>query len=276
MKIIEEKTVSKTGNRDTCEDRYCVTGHYACVIDGATNVSGRIYNGLTPGQIASGVIAKTIPTLPPDADISEIVKSINDNLIHYYKAHGIYDSILENPFSCPTASMVLYSKSRHTIWMIGDCQCMIDDKWYTNAKIVDDIIANIRSFVLEVELQRGKTIEELMKKDTGHEAVRSFKRMQYYLQNTEVETQYSYIALTGFEFNLDSIETLYVDPVAKYLVLASDGYPGLKPTLEETEKELEYILKNDPLCFREYKLGKGLIEGNVSFDDRTYVKVKLD
>lgn len=275
MKIIEEKTVSKTGNRDTCEDRYCVTEHYACVIDGATNVSGRIYNGLTPGQIASGVIVETIPTLPPDAAISEIIKIINANLINYYKEHGIFDSILENPFSCPTASMVLYSKYRHTIWMIGDCQCMIDGKWYTNAKIVDDIIANIRSFVLETELQKGKTIEELMKKDTGHQAVSSFKRMQYYLQNTKVETQYSYIAITGFDFNVDRIKTLGVDPAAEYLVLASDGYPRLKPTLEEVEKELQYILENDPLCFREYKLGKGLIEGNVSFDDRTYVKIRL-
>jgi hypothetical protein len=277
MRIIEEQRVAKTGNLQTCEDAYCITEHYACVIDGATDVSGKRYKGLTSGQVISAVIAETIPALPPEADIERIVKLINEALLRYYKEQGMYESIMENPFSRPTASMILYSRSRRTVWMVGDCQCMIDGEEYTNPKLIDDIIANARSLFLEAELQSGKTIEELLEQDTGFEAVRPFIRKQYYMQNQPQgqETPYSYVALTGFEFNLNRIKTVLVQPDAEFLALASDGYPAIKPTLEESERHLRYILDNDPLCFREYKLAKGWVKGNVSFDDRSYVRLKL-
>lgn len=275
MKIVEEKIVSKTGDPKTCEDRYCVTEDYACVIDGATNVSGQKYNGLTPGQIASIVISETIPSLPPLANINEIIKMINKNMIKYYKDNDIYDFISENPFSRPSAAMVLYSRRRNTIWMVADCQCMIDGELFTNTKAIDDIVANARSLFLEGEIQKGKSVKELLDRDTGFEAITPFIHMQYYMQNLKKENQFSYIAVTGFDFNLNKIKKVKVKPDAEFIVLASDGYPRLKPTLKESEDELRYILKNDPLCFREYKLEKGLVAGNVSFDDRTYLKIKL-
>ena len=57
--------------------------------------------------------------------------------------------------------------------------------------------------------------------------------------------------------------------------MASDGYPVLKETLEETEEALKIVLETDPLCFRQYKSAKGLQKGNNSFDDRTYIKFEL-
>jgi len=58
-------------------------------------------------------------------------------------------------------------------------------------------------------------------------------------------------------------------------VLASDGYPDLKETLAASEERLQEILDDDPLLFRKYKATKGMHEGNVSFDDRAYVKLKV-
>lgn len=275
MHIIEKKIVAKTGKPETCEDSYCVTEHYACVIDGATNVSDKKYHGQTPGQIISEMIEETIPHLPPKADIGEIIAIINHRLINHYEELGIIDSIRENPFSRPSAALALYSRHRRTVWLIGDCQCMIDDDLHTNTKVVDDITAQARSLFLEAELQKGKTIDELLERDTGFEAVKPFIQMQYYMQNLQEDTQYSYIAVTGFDFNLSDIKTIPIKPNAEYLVLASDGYPQLKPTLDESETYLQYILENDPLCFREYKLAKGLVKGHVSFDDRTYLRINL-
>jgi hypothetical protein len=276
VRIIEESRASKTGNISTCEDAFYVTEHYACVIDGATDVSGKRYDGQTAGQLISQVVAQTVPTLPPEADIAEIIGLINKALVRCYMELGILHSVQENPFSCPTAAMVIYSKSRRTVWMVGDCQCMIDGEEHTNPKQVDDIIANVRSLFLEAELQKGRTIEELLQKDTGFEAVRPFIQMQYYMHNLQEETQYSYVSVTGFEFNLDRIKSVRVKPDAQYLSLASDGYPCIFPTLEESERYLRHILDTDPLCFREYKLAKGFVQGNASFDDRTYLRVELD
>ncbi|MDF2715385.1 MAG: Glycerophosphoryl diester phosphodiesterase [Paenibacillus sp.] len=275
MEVIEASMISKTGDPLTCEDRYCVTEHYACVIDGATDVSGKRYGGLTSGQIISAGIAEAISALPPDAELETVMRTINDCLIRLYKDQDMYGAIRENAYSLPSAAMVLYSRHRHAVWMVGDCQCMVDEELHTNPKIVDEITANARSLFLEAELQQGKTVEQLLMKDTGFEAVRPFIAMQYYMQNAKKETQYGYAAITGFDFDLSRVKTVRVKEDTEFLVLASDGYPKARATLAQSEDDLRRILDNDPLCFREYKLAKGLMAGNVSFDDRTYLKLKL-
>ncbi|MDF2725474.1 MAG: Glycerophosphoryl diester phosphodiesterase [Paenibacillus sp.] len=274
MEVLEAVQLSKTGDPGTCEDRYCVTEHYACVIDGATDVSGKRYDGMTSGQIISRVIAETIPTLPPEAGIESIMQRINEALIGFYKTNGMYEAMTENAFSLPAAAMALYSRHQSAVWLIGDCQCMVDEELYVNPKKVDEITALARSLFLEAELMKGKTIEQLLEKDTGFDAVRPFIAMQYYMQNTRLETQYGYIAITGFDFDLSLIKTIPVKKHAAQLVLASDGYPMAMASLQQSEAYLRHILEHDPLCFREYKLAKGLVAGNVSFDDRTYLRLK--
>jgi glycerophosphoryl diester phosphodiesterase len=58
-------------------------------------------------------------------------------------------------------------------------------------------------------------------------------------------------------------------------VLASDGYPYLKDTLIASEQALQELLQNDPMLFRDYKTTKSVQEGNLSFDDRAYLKILL-
>jgi hypothetical protein len=273
--IVEANIKSKTGDPATCEDRYCLTEHYACVIDGATDVSGKRYRSQTSGQVISTALEEGIRSLPPSAEIDQIMDILDQRLMQTYHDLDMYDAIMENPFSRPSASMVLFSHLNHKIWMIGDCQCMIDGKLYTNEKIVDSITANARSMFLESELLKGKTIEELLERDTASEVIRPFLQAQYYMQNAKSHTQYGYIALTGFDFDRNQIKTIDVQPDAEILIMASDGYPRLMPTLMESEAELQIILDTDPLCFRTFKLAKGLQTGNSSFDDRTYIKIEL-
>ncbi len=59
------------------------------------------------------------------------------------------------------------------------------------------------------------------------------------------------------------------------IILASDGYPLLKNSLEASEQALHHILENDPLLFRLYKATKGVQDGHVSYDDRAYIKLRL-
>ena len=65
---------------------------------------------------------------------------------------------------------------------------------------------------------------------------------------------------------------IYDIPAGTEIILASDGYPYLENTLEASESKLKYILENDPLCYTLYKSTKGIQKGNVSFDDRSYVR----
>ena len=53
------------------------------------------------------------------------------------------------------------------------------------------------------------------------------------------------------------------------------GYPVLRDTWRETEDELQRLLREDPLCIHENAATKCLMEGQVSFDDRTYLALEV-
>ena len=57
------------------------------------------------------------------------------------------------------------------------------------------------------------------------------------------------------------------------VVLASDGYPRILPTLAASEEALAGLLAADPLCIGPLCGTKGVRPGNVSFDDRAYVRL---
>ena len=58
-------------------------------------------------------------------------------------------------------------------------------------------------------------------------------------------------------------------------MFASDGYPKLANTLEESEALLDMQRKNDPLNIGEFKATKAFVEGNNSFDDRSYIRFEV-
>ena len=82
-------------------------------------------------------------------------------------------------------------------------------------------------------------------------------------------------AVDGFTIPDAGIITTAIPDSATTIVLATDGYPVLQDTLEESERILQEILQKDPLLFREYKSTKGMLQGYVSFDDRAFVKIRL-
>lgn len=275
MNIVELNLTAKSGQLKDSEDRYCVTDHYACVIDGATDVSGKRYDGQTSGQVIAALLESGVRKLPPEAGLEEVVHHLNEGIIDAYKEMGIYESVTENAHSLPSAAMVIYSRHHRQVWMIGDCQCMLDGVPFMNEKEVDAVTAQARALFLEAELLRGKTMEQLMEHDTGFEAIMPFLHAQYELQNVKSDSVFAYIGLTGFPFDLDQVKIVSVPTNIRSLVLASDGYPRLRDNLADSEAELQFILDHDPLCFREYKLAKGVKKGCVSFDDRTYIKLEL-
>ena len=74
----------------------------------------------------------------------------------------------------------------------------------------------------------------------------------------------------------EEIVKIWTVPLGAEVVLASDEYPQLCRTLEESEAKLREIIAEDPLCLGGGggKAGvKGIMEGMESFDDRSYVRV---
>jgi hypothetical protein len=55
----------------------------------------------------------------------------------------------------------------------------------------------------------------------------------------------------------------------------SDGYPVIGPTLAESESTLARLIGLDPWCVKELAGTKGVLEGQVSFDDRAYLRILI-
>ncbi|RLL46987.1 hypothetical protein D8M04_07275 [Oceanobacillus piezotolerans] len=272
LRLIELFHQGKKDREDLCEDMYVFNDHFVAVIDGATNVWGTRIKGKTPGRLAAEVIKSSIESISDEKiGVEDLISYINTDLKKVYHEYGILEDLQKNRTLAPTASLAVYSHFHQEIWQIGDCQALIDGQMYKHEKEIDFITANARSLFLEAELKKGVTIESLMVEDTGWEFIKPLIQQQYYLQN-ETNSQYGFEVIDGFDIHIPQVKRVKVPANAKEIVLASDGYPFLKPTLEKSEARLQEILKNDPLCIWEYKCTKGLQKGNISFDDRVYLR----
>lgn len=114
--------------------------------------------------------------------------------------------------------------------------------------------------------------KELLNDDIARNQILPLLKRQQYLENSH--SDYSCEALNSMDINTDKIKLFKVKENDE-IILASDGYPVLKNTLEESEKLLKKILNEEPLCYKIYKSTKGINKDNKSFDDRTYVKFKI-
>ena len=92
------------------------------------------------------------------------------------------------------------------------------------------------------------------------------------VENCEDEYGYSVFSSLG---TVKSVSVTDVPPGSE-VVLASDGYPELFGTLAESEARLNELIRLDPLCYKIYKSTKGLMDKCTHFDDRSYIRFRLE
>lgn len=283
MKKVTEFIAAKDGNPQNCEDAITVTASFACVVDGATSKTKRMWGRKTGGQKAAQIICETLDSIPKDEVVNkvELFGLFTVKIGELYRQQdSLFETVEKNPWERMTASAVVYSKHHRQVWMVGDCQCLIDGKLFLNSKDVDRVLAETRAFILELEIMKDRNtkeaekIAELRRNDPGRAFIYPLLAEQSYFQNSPEPNAYSYGVIDGFQLDECYIKTIEVGN-AEYIILASDGYPQLFPTLEETEANLKSLLAEDPLCFRKLKSTKGVLPGNDSYDDRAYLKLKL-
>lgn len=275
MDIVEQFIQGKKPNQEECEDGLFVGEHYIAVVDGATSSSGTKNVGKTPGKLAMELVTGALCHLDPDQNAANAFKFLNKSIVDAYNSSGILGHMESNPIDRWTASCVIYSLSKRELWFIGDCQALIDGVLVSNNKLVDDVTSSARALFLAGYLTLGHTVEEVQKQDVGREYILPLLQEQSVFQNGATPSEFNFAVLDGFFTNVDMIKVIPVPPNVNEMVLASDGYPELMPTLEASEELLKQILKDDPLLFQKYKSAKGLQPGNYSFDDRTYIRIKV-
>jgi glycerophosphoryl diester phosphodiesterase len=81
-----------------------------------------------------------------------------------------------------------------------------------------------------------------------------------------------YAVIDGFPIPQQHVRVIPLDFRPWEIVLASDGYPFLCPTLAESEERLAWQKTNDPLNIGTFKATKAFMQDNDSFDDRAYIR----
>ena len=278
MKIIESSILGKK-SPEACEDGMVVTDDFIAVIDGSTSKTPKHLNpDMKNGRYAMMLISEYIRAeLKADASVDDFCQGVTAYIYNkVYEKLGVEERLKEHPEERLTASAILYSRTRNEVWMVGDCQAIIDGKLYENGKPYEQEIARKRVKLIEQGLspaEARKQIEPLL-----IEAMLSGQNQNYtvidgfpiYQEGVKI------VALKTKPVSSD-IETYFQEqtkPVSSLneVVLASDGYPFLKPTLAASEAALAEQIANDPQNIHSFIATKGIVEGNKSFDDRTYIR----
>ena len=281
MDIIESSIIGKK-SPEACEDGMVVTDDFIAVIDGSTSKTPKHLNpDMKNGKYAMMLISEYIrEELKADASVDDFCQGVTAYIYNkVYEKLGVEERLKEHPEERLTASAILYSRTRNEVWMVGDCQAIIDGKLYENGKPYEQEIARKRVELIEQGLspaEARKQIEPLL-----IEAMLSGQNQTYtvidgfpiYREGVKV------VALKTKPVS-SSIETYFQEqtkPVSSpnEVVLASDGYPFLKPTLAESEAALGHLIAHDPQCIHDFIATKGLVAGNKSFDDRTYIRFRV-
>ena len=265
MQVVERFVAGKAVDPLLCEDAVVVTEGHAAVVDGATDITGRRYGvtGVTGGRWAMAACAEAVEALPEDADAETATARLTAALASELP-----------PAERPSASVTVYSRRRRQVWQIGDVAFHyrgLPAGIGRPRKPVDRIAADFRAAVLAAEAAAGQL--DLTTSDPGRLAARALISRQGALRNTL--GPYGFAAIDGREVPAPLVVVHDVPDEVDELVLASDGYPEIRPTLAETEARLVELLAEDPHCVGVLRGTKGVMAGQVSFDDRAYLRLRL-
>ena len=278
MKIIESSIIGKK-SPEACEDGMVVTDDFIAVIDGSTSKTPKHLNpDMKNGRYAMMLISEYIrEELKADASVDDFCQGVTAYIYNkVYEKLGVEERLKEHPEERLTASAILYSRTRNEVWMVGDCQAIIDGKLYENGKPYEQEIARKRVELIEQGLspaEARKQIEPLL-----IEAMLSGQNQTYtVIDGFPIYREGVKVVALKMKPVSSSIETYFQEqtkPVSSpnEVVLASDGYPFLKPTLSASEAALAEQIANDPQNIHSFIATKGIVEGNKSFDDRTYIR----
>lgn len=287
MKIIESSIIGKK-SPEACEDGMVVTDDFIAVIDGSTSKTPKHLNpDMKNGRYAMMLISEYIwEELKADASVDDFCQGVTAYIYNkVYEKLGVEERLKEHPEERLTASAILYSRTRNEVWMVGDCQAIIDGKLYENGKPYEQEIARKRVELIEQGLspaEARKQIEPLLIK-----AMLSGQNQTYtvidgfpiYREGVKVvsvsassSVQDSVPASDSVPCSDSASASDTIPSSSSEIVLASDGYPFLKPTLAASEAALAEQIANDPQNIHSFIATKGIVEGSKSFDDRTYIR----
>ena len=272
MTILEQNLVPKNPARKS-EDGLVVTKDFIAVIDGSTSKTERCHHSrMTNGRYAMSTVAAYIRKMPANASCHQfcvgVTAAVRKRYLPFWKRdkQAIIERLQQHPEERLCASAAIYSRLRREVWLVGDCQCLINGELYENPKPYEAVLAEQRAEKIQELLAEGKTADEILADDTARQSV--IPRMLQEMRNQNV----TYAVIDGFPIPEQKVPVVTLNFRPWEIVLATDGYPFLCPTLAESEARLQQQKEHDPLNIGDFKATKGFMKGFDSFDDRTFIR----
>ena len=267
-----------------------MTADFVAVIDGSTSKSSRrchrdfSLHRRSNGELAMHIVTAFIKKMPKDISCHQFCVGVSAAVRSRYKK-ALLPHLAQHPEDRLTASVVVFSRLRRELWFIGDCQSLIipvetsgvsgtvglsdasgasvKPIFLDNPKPSEQELAERRAAIIKSSPQPW---DHFLTDDTARKAIipRMLETMQQ--QNN------GYSVVDGFPVDERHVRVVPLDFRPWEVVLASDGYPFLCPTLAESEEKLAWQRANDPLNIGDFKATKAFVEGNDSFDDRAYIR----
>ncbi len=263
----ESFIMGKNGSAAVCGDAVVDTKNFIAIVDGATPKGERLWNGMRGDVYISKIISDAINKLDRNISAEEAIEAINNAVFEAYELNGVSFEALAIEETLQ-ASVIIYSVARHEIWSFGDCLLRINNRDYNNIKRIDELMSNLRTFMLESEMIKGNYSYDPNGRDYGRECILPYLKMQGLFANTDY--YFGYDVINGGSICANHVK-VYAVQTGDRVVMSSDGYPKLFDTLEESEHYLEVSLKQDPDCIYALKGTKGMRSGFSSYDDRSYI-----
>ena len=213
------------------------------------------------------IISRFIRKMPADISCHQFCLGVTRAINKHYGRRMAELSV--HPEERMTASVLLFSRLRREIWMIGDCLCLLNGELLENPKPYEQTLAEMRSEKVKELLATGKTPEDILTNDEARAAIIPHMLEEMKQQNV------TYSVVDGFPIPEHLVPVITLDFRSWEVVFASDGYPFLCPTLEASEERLNHQRMTDPLNIGTFKATKGFTPGNLSFDDRTYIRFTI-
>lgn len=270
MKILETYSEGKLTEKD-CEDAYVLTEDFVAVIDGVTSKSDFRYQGKATGKLAAELVKGTIERMPRESSLEQILSAINSNMQQMYEEITFPYDRRETGMQ---ATCVIYSDFHQEIWLIGDCQAVVDGVLYENPKLSDQLLSDMRALIIE-SLNRTNpqsTLDENAR--VGRDVILPWIKKATIFMN-DASTKYGYSIINGDAIPESLMRKIKLEEGPHEIILTSDGYPVVDKTLQLSEQKLQEILQSDPQCYQIYPSTKGKAEGYNSFDDRTYIRFEI-
>ncbi|WP_149168214.1 hypothetical protein [Azospirillum brasilense] len=267
MKVIESFLMGRMGYDYLCEDSIFINDNYVAVIDGATQKSGVKIDGVTPGRSISETILSFLKTAPSKLSGEDLIREVGD---YVQKRLLIPNGINKTDEHSPSASIAIVTIDTLKITIVGDVQSMINGSKSVRIKKFDEFMGEARSLYIKMLIADGRFENNGL--DIGRETIMPWLGMQHVLRNNPNFGEWSYGAIDGHKVDKMHIEEISIN-IGDEIVLCTDGYPTINASLALAESELMHYLEKDPLRIYDVPSTKGLEKGNISFDDRAYIRI---